>query len=134
MILDDKDASLLARTLKKRGYSEVNFYSDPSIAIEKIESGREKPEIALLDYSLNHPEYSGIDVAEKLRKYTHSKIVCISGHSSLGEGVTNAWRGLGKLPSCFDAIHIKPIDLNRLEEVLLILSKELTHEAEARER
>lgn len=82
LIVDDLRpfAEILLDTARNKGYDAIcAFDYDSAINITKERNF----DCALLDYSLGHEKYTGIDIAQHIRKFSKStKIILMSGETN----------------------------------------------------
>lgn len=107
LVEDDLDAAgLLARFLEREGH-EVHTAVDVDAAI--LELVTFWPDVAIVDIGL--PVVDGYEVAERIRKVTHCKLIALSGYSA-----DSAPRATAVSP--FDRHLIKPVNFAALLRTL----------------
>jgi CheY-like chemotaxis protein len=125
LIVDDNEIirNLLNEILSRQGYETIAV-ADGVTALEIVEN--RTPQIALVDLYL--PDISGIEVIKEIRKLSPStESVIITGHSTVGAAKeildSNAASGLLE----------KPIDLNKLLELINNIRPKVIHNLELQE-
>jgi DNA-binding response OmpR family regulator len=107
---DDDSATVIARALRREGYS-VRVANDADAAILEVVTFW--PELAIIDIGL--PVMDGYELAERIRVVAHCKLIALSGYS--GDSARPA-----TVVSCFDRHMIKPVNFPALLRTIATLA------------
>src|SRR5262245_12160169 len=113
LLVDDNATTLdaLGQLVQAEGFS-VSLA--PTIEGARIELGRQKPDVVLIDLKL--PDGNGMTLLDGLDDVTAPAIVLITGHASIDTAVEALRRGVTDYLT-------KPLDVKRLRQVLSDIAK-----------
>jgi len=112
---DNQDAAMtMAMLLDRLGFQVVATHYDGASALASIRV--KKPDVAILDIAL--PEMDGFEVAEVIRQEvdTNPRLVAVTG-------LSGACDRADALQAGFDAYFVKPVEADKLEELMLAYLK-----------